>query len=215
MMIKIGKYSLFFLGLIIGWSLATVHIRLTESVGSNVVGGVNIDIGYAQSMLVHHQQALIMSSLIQGEQSSPVQELAKRVVQVQALEMESLKGWLAGQHAAALPEDGNLMGWMKTNRHLLNVNETLFLERCEKSPLGMAGLVDSSSIKKLGDASIPLLQRESSFLRFMIEHHEGAVGMSTLPTRAAETPFIRHFAHHVLQRQSQEISLMRDLLERR
>ena len=215
MMIKIGKYSLFFLGLIIGWSLATVHIRLTESVGSNVVGGVNIDIGYAQSMLVHHQQALIMASLIQGEQKSDVQELAKRIVHAQSLEMENIKGWLAGQHAAALPLNGDLMGWMKNNRQLLNVNETLYLERCESSPLGMAGLVDSLSIKKLGDESIPRHQRELSFLQLMIEHHEGAVGMSTLPSRAANTPFIRNLAQHVLQRQTQETAQMRSLLETR
>jgi uncharacterized protein (DUF305 family) len=166
-------------------------------------------------MLVHHQQALIMASLIQGQQKSAVQELAKRIVHAQSLEMENIKGWLAGQHAAALPASGDLMGWMKNNRQLLNLNETLYLERCERSPLGMAGLVESSSIKKLGDESIPRQQRELSFLKLMIEHHEGAVGMSTLPSRAADTPFIRNFAQHVLQRQTQETAQMRSLLETR
>ena len=44
---------------------------------------------------------------------------------------------------------------------------------------------------------------------------EGAVGMSTLPSRAANTPFIRNLAQHVLQRQTQETAQMRSLLETR
>lgn len=215
MIARIGKYGLFCLGLFIGWSLGTFDNREPLVAESASVVNIDIDTGYAQSMLIHHQQALIMASLIQGEQKSEVQELAKRIVHAQLLEMENIKGWLAGQHAAALPANGDLMGWMKNNRQLLNVNETLYLERCERSPLGMAGLVESSSIKKLGDESIPWHQRESSFLKLMIEHHEGAVGMSTLPSRAANTSFIRNLAQHVLQRQTQEVAQMRGLLEAR
>lgn len=215
MILKIGKYGLFFLGLAIGWSLGALNTRAPVEDKPALVANFDIDTGYAQSMLVHHQQALIMASLIQGEQKSEVQELAKRIVHTQSLEMENIKGWLAGQHATALPANGDLMGWMKNNRRLLNVNETLYLERCERSPLGMAGLVDSLSIKKLGDESIPRHQRELSFLQLMIEHHEGAVGMSTLPSRAANTLFIRNLAHHVLQRQTQETAQMRVLLETR
>lgn len=215
MIVKIGKYGLFFLGLAIGWFLGTFDYRAPVEAEPALVANFDIDTGYAQSMLVHHQQALIMASLIQGEQKSDVQELAKRIVHAQSLEMENIKGWLAGQHAAALPSNGDLMGWMKNNRQLLNVNETLYLERCESSPSGMAGLVDSLSIKKLGDESIPRHQRELSFLQLMIEHHEGALGMSTLPSRAANTPFIRNLAQHVLQRQAQETAYMRFLLESR
>lgn len=215
MIAKFGRYGLFFLGLVIGWSLGTFETRAPALAEPEAVRNVEIDIGYAQSMLVHHQQAVIMASLIQGEQKSEVQELAKRIVHAQSLEMENIKGWLAGQHAAALPANGDLMGWMKGNSQLLNVSELLYLERCERSPLGMAGLIESSSIKKLGDASIPWQQRELSFLTLMIEHHEGAVSMSTLSSRAANTPFIRNFAQHVLQRQTQETAQMRSLLETR
>jgi uncharacterized protein (DUF305 family) len=209
-----GKYGLFFLGLLLGWWLAPqADTRAPLSPESAVENRIDIDIGYAQSMLVHHQQALIMASLMQGDQQSAVQGLASRIVREQSMEMESLKGWLAGQRAASLPASGDLMGWMKNNSQLLNVNEALYLERCERSPFGMAGLVESSSIKKLGDGSMTLKEREASFLKLMIEHHQGAVSMSTLPSRAAGTPFIRNLAQHVLQRQTQELAQMMAMLE--
>lgn len=209
-----GKYGLFFLGLLLGWWLAPrTDTPAPVSPDSTVEDRIEIDIGYAQSMLVHHQQALVMASLMQGNQTSAVQGLASRIVREQSLEMESLKGWLAGQRAPSLPVSGDLMGWMKNNSQLLNVNELLYLERCEKSPLGMAGLVETSSIKKLGNGSLELKQREVDFLKLMIQHHEGAVGMSTLPSRAATTPFIRNLAQHVLQRQTEELAQMREMLK--
>ncbi|WP_370264195.1 DUF305 domain-containing protein [Limnobacter sp.] len=208
----------FALGLGLGWGMATFlpqWVKPAEPPPAQP--SLDIDLGYAQSMLVHHQQALVMASLIleevEGSEPSPVQGLAKRIRQAQALEIENIRGWLAGQEEAGLPPDGDLMGWMKRQRDQLNVNETLYLARCEASPLGMAGLVDSASVKKLGRLEIPLPQREQEFLKLMIEHHEGAVQMSTLPARAATTSFIRHMAKHVLQTQSQEILQMRRWLQ--
>ena len=114
-----GKYGLFFLGLLLGWWLAPqADTRAPLSPESAVENRIDIDIGYAQSMLVHHQQALIMASLMQGDQQSAVQGLASRIVREQSMEMESLKGWLAGQRAASLPASGDLMGWMKNNSTL-------------------------------------------------------------------------------------------------
>ncbi|HEX4843772.1 MAG TPA: DUF305 domain-containing protein [Limnobacter sp.] len=194
----------FVAGVLLGWFLPKGSIK-----------PMDLDIGYAQSMLVHHQQALVMASLVRTSASPPVQALAQRIIQAQTLEMENLKGWLAGQHAPALPADGDLMGWMKRQRALLNVNESLYLARCESSPMGMAGMVDDNQIKRISNPSLDVALREQAFLDAMIEHHAGAVSMSTLPSRAAATPFIRNMAHHVIQTQSREILQMQQSLKRR
>ena len=170
-----------------------------------------IDIGYVQSMLVHHQQAVVMGGLAEKGCSAAVMKLAGNIVRVQSAEIAQLRGWLAGMDAPALPENGDLMGWMKQADALLNLNERLYLERCAASPMGMAGLLSAQELRQL-QTEQRIHYKSDLFLRYMIAHHEGALAMSTLPSRHAQTGFVREIANHVLQKQANEIGYMKDLL---
>nr|WP_306173536.1 DUF305 domain-containing protein [Limnobacter humi] len=194
---------------------------LVENLGSEHEPGEeppDIDLGYAQAMLVHHQQALMMASyMVSPAVSQPdpnVVQLARRIVQVQSAEVEQLKGWLLGREAPVLPLNGDLMAWMKSADAELNVDEKLFLERCKQSPLGMAGLRMPEELQQLGDANLPMTDRQRRFLTWMIAHHEAAMAMSTLPSRRALTPYIRQLANEVLVQQAREVLIMKALLKR-
>lgn len=172
----------------------------------------SIDIGYVQSMLQHHNQALVMSSLIEKDASVPVAELARRIKLAQKSEIEQITGWLIALETPVLPASGDWMSWMRQADRLLNINERLYLERCAADPSGMEGLATQAQLKQLADKTLPLQEREALFLRLMIKHHQGAVAMSTLPARHAATRFVRHLSAHVIQSQSNEVGLMNRLL---
>lgn len=174
----------------------------------------DIDIGYAQSMLLHHHQAILMAGLIKATPHSDVQVLAKSIIDNQILEMEDIDIWLEGKNASTLPVDGDLMGWMKRQSKNLNVDEALYLARCESDPRGMAGMASLSAIRRLQNSETPLPLREKLFLELMIEHHEAAISMSTLPARLTNSSFIFNIAKGVLTKQNQEIQLMYELLNK-
>ena len=173
-----------------------------------------LDIGYAQSMVQHHNQALVMASLIEPHASEPVARLARSIIKAQTSEIEQLKGWLIALEAPMLPADGDWMGWMREVDSLLNINERLYLARCDNDPNGMEGLASPEQLQQLADKSSPAQAREQLFLKLMIKHHQGAVEMSTLPARHATTRYMRHLAAHVVESQSRETALMKGLLAR-
>lgn len=172
----------------------------------------SIDIGYIQSMLQHHNQALVMSSLIEKEARAPVAELARRIKDIQKSEIEQMTGWLIALEAPSLPASGDWMGWMRKADKLLNINERLYLARCAAAPAGMEGLASQVQLNQLADQTLPAAEREALYLRLMIKHHQSAVAMSTLPARHAATRFVRHLSAHVIQSQSNEVGLMDRLL---
>ena len=173
---------------------------------------LKIDIGYIQSMLQHHNQALVMSSLIEKEASASVAELARRIKQAQKSEIEQMTGWLIALEAPVLPTNGDWMGWMRQADGLLNINERLYLDRCAADPSGMEGLATPAQLSQLADKTLPAKQREALYLRLMIRHHQSAVSMSTLPARHGDTRFVRHLAAHVMQTQSNEVGAMNRML---
>lgn len=205
----------------LGWSVNETlpyvsHITGDESSNKSFFTGnsnslFDIDIGYAQSMLIHHQQALLMASLIRGSRQSEIQALAKNIVLTQSAEMVDLEKWLIENSATYLPSDGDLMGWMKRQSKNLSVDEALYLAKCESSPIGMSGMANAAALNSLHDEEIPITAREYKFIELMIEHHEGAINMSTLPSRLATTPYIRDLSHKVLDDQHKEIHYMRSL----
>ncbi len=218
-----GRFSrrevLFFLaGGLAGVATATAGFLTVPKLPTNeamqTLPGRRIDIGYAQSMIQHHNQALVMSSLIESEASEPLARLARGIIKAQTSEIEQLKGWLIALEAPMLPADGDWMGWMREVDSLLNINERLYLARCDNDPNGMEGLASPAQLQQLADRSTPIQAREQLFLRLMIKHHQGAVEMSTLPARHAETRYMRHLAAHVVESQSREMALMKGLLAR-
>lgn len=172
----------------------------------------DIDIGYVQSMVQHHNQALVMASLIEKDAGPAVAEWAGRIKRAQQTEIEQMTGWLIALEAPVLPASGNWMSWMRQADNLLNINERLYLERCAADPSGMDGLATPAQLSQLSDTSLPVHEREVLFLRLMIKHHHGAVAMSTLPARHAATRFVRHLSAHVIQSQSNEVGVMNRLL---
>ncbi len=172
-----------------------------------------IDIGYAQAMLVHHRQALVLAGLLQDTESLHIRRYARSVLRSQQSQSDQLTGWLIGQGAPLLPTSGGLMQWLEQARPQLTIPEILYLQRCSSAPTGMVGLLAPAHIRPLSQPSMTPAAREQRFLELMIAHHDGALEMSAPAARLATHPFVANLARSILEEQRKEIQWMRSVLE--
>jgi len=143
------------------------------------------DITFAQGMIPHHRQAVMMSELAEGRtDNTDVLELTGEISAAQEPEIQTmtafLDAWGADDMAQMEGMDG--MSGMMT-------------------PEQMAGLEDAEGA-----------EFDEMFLQMMIEHHEGAVEMSTTQLDEGENPDARTLAQDIIDAQESEIVRMQDLL---
>ena len=148
------------------------------------------DVSFAQGMIPHHQQAVEMAGLAADKASSPeVKDLAARIEKAQGPEIETMSGWLR-TWGKKVPE---AMPGMDHSAHS-----------------GMAGMMDSADMEKLGKASGK--DFDSMFLTMMVEHHEGAVEMARTEQAKGKYGPAKELAAKVISAQTAEIAQMKKML---
>lgn len=124
------------------------------------------DVKFMTGMIGHHAQALIMSRLAPDNNASPsIQTLASRIINAQKDEIASMQKWLRDRNQP-VPEihiDGlNLMIMGLGDHHSMRHHH-------------MPGMLSREQLNEL--ASLEGKEFDRHFLKFMIEHHQGAVIM--------------------------------------
>ncbi|MFJ6513873.1 DUF305 domain-containing protein [Streptomyces sp. NPDC091406] len=144
------------------------------------------DFRYAQMMIEHHGQALVMTELVSERASdSTIKRLAERIS--------------AGQK----PEIGAMEGWLKRNGG----------DKREQhhDHTGMPGMATEAQLKKLRAAEGKAF--DELFLELMITHHQGAVTMATEALTEGNDIFVEEMASDVVAQQTVEIDRMRGLMD--
>lgn len=143
------------------------------------------DFRYAQMMIQHHSQALVMTELAPDRASATtVKRLAERIS--------------AGQK----PEIGAMEGWLKKNGG-----------EDRKQPhdhAGMPGMATEAQLKELRAAKGKAF--DELFLELMITHHQGAITMATEALSEGNDVFVEEMASDVVAQQTVEINRMRALM---
>jgi uncharacterized protein (DUF305 family) len=150
--------------------------------GEAAAGFSSDDIMFAQMMIPHHQQAVDLGTLAETRAQNPdVIALAAQIKAEQAPEIEQMKSWLA--EAGAPLEMG----------HSSHMN-------------GMLTEEQMSELESLSGTAFDRL-----FLKYMIEHHQGAVEMaeSAISSKNAKAHELGHDIH---DSQTDQIAYMQDLL---
>jgi uncharacterized protein (DUF305 family) len=138
---------------------------------------------FAQMMIPHHQQAIVMSDLALKSSTNPdVLALARQIKAAQAPEIEQMKSWLQAAGTSLMGAHGMAMEGMLTDSEISAL----------KSATG-------SSFDKL-------------FLQGMIGHHEGALTMVSMIVNS-DNAEARKLAKDIRTSQSAEIVKMKALLE--
>lgn len=144
------------------------------------------DIAFAQDMILHHQQAVMMASLATERAKDPgVVKLAKEIQQAQGPEIETMQAWLRDWDA----EVSHDMGHMDQD---------------------LPGMMSERDLASFNSASGRALDR--TFLRLMIEHHEGAVEMAQTEQANGENPDAIALAEEIEAAQTREIDQMEPML---
>lgn len=150
------------------------------------------DVAFAQSMIPHHEQAVMMAQMAKTHAQSPeVKDLAAKIEAAQGPEIDTMSGWLKawGQKESS----GNGMGDM------------------DHGSDGMPGMMSDDDMMSLDSANGAGFDR--MFLTMMITHHEGAIEMAKAQQADGKNGDAVALAKKIEADQTSEIAQMKDLLK--
>lgn len=160
------------------------------------------DIGFAQDMSAHHQQAVTLSDMVAPDAAPEVRALADQIRFTQLREIGQMTGWL--QLAAAPVVSPHPMAWMMAGSgHHMGGDMTMAMP-------GMASPADLERLQRLKGRDNEVL-----FLQLMTHHHQGGIDMAAHVVQHSSTDVVRQTAVAMIDEQSQELIFMAYLLEQR
>jgi uncharacterized protein (DUF305 family) len=168
-----------------------------------------IDVGFAQDMSLHHQQAVTMATLARERATTvEVRQLAFDIETNQRNQIGRMQGWLSVWNRPGQP-DGPLMQWMKSGD---DHGKHATMPMASDGPL-MPGMATSQEMSRLQATSGP--EFDVYFLQLMLRHHQGGVPMAKSAAAHAAVPAVRSLADNMLGSQGSEMELMTTMLEQR
>lgn len=174
---------------------------------SNVQQGP-VDIGFAQDMSVHHEQALTMANLALTRASLRVHLLAQGIITQQIKEIGYMQGWLLLWHASGMAPDDE-MRWMRdayAHAARRDIAYEQFIDSCAQGR-GMPGMASPQELESLASEASPAVF-DAAFLSLMVRHHQGAVVMARFASEHAQLDLVRGFARAMAAEQQQEMARM-------
>lgn len=198
--------------------VAAVGLLLLGAAGGLLLGGApgsgapatpelgSVDVGFAQDMTVHHEQAVTMASWERDHTSDPyVHQIAADIAATQTSQIGRMQGWLELWGAPALPPGGSHMAWMAEPSH----DHGAMAAGVARMP----GMASDDELAALRAATGP--QLDVLFLQLMLRHHQGGAGMLEYAAEHAAVPQVRNLAAQMLRSQNTESDYMRQLLAER
>jgi len=207
---------IFSFGLAVGLALTraipALEISTTETTTNQSGAQANaIDIGFAQSMIIHHDQAISMAMLVKGKVSPNLDLLANGILTAQLLEMGQMKGWLTAWNQRVTPPQKGAMAWVEDAKNVTNVQDLLYVAQCKSAKGVMPGMLNVDQFNEMRALTGPDLERR--FLDAMIDHHKAAIPMARFAVNNGESLLVKGLAKSIIREQAAEISLMNKLLE--
>ncbi|WP_232668005.1 DUF305 domain-containing protein [Pseudonocardia sp. TRM90224] len=169
----------------------------------------SVDVGFAQDMTVHHQQAVQMAGWERDHSTDPVViQLAADIEATQTGQIGRMQGWLELWGAAALPVGGH-MAWMADTPDGHGHTPGAPTAGVPTMP----GMATSQELRDLRAATGPDL--DVKFLQLMLRHHQGGAAMLSYAAERATIPQVRNLAAQMLSSQSSETEYLSQLLAER
>ncbi|MCE0765192.1 DUF305 domain-containing protein [Pseudonocardia kujensis] len=191
---------------------AGMLVGLPGSAGTTTPSADSVDVGFAQDMTVHHEQAVEMASWARDHTTDPqVKQLAFDIETTQLQQIGRMQGWLGLWGAPAFPTGRQYMTWMAEpgdagHGHAMSGGSSGGASR-------MPGMATDEDLKNLRAASGT--QLDTLFLQLMLRHHLGGADMLQYAAGHAALPEVRNLAAQALSAQTSEVDLMRQLLAAR
>ena len=157
---------------------------------------------FVQGMIPHHQQAIVMSSQADRASSQEVKNLAARIEQAQAPEIEQMNQMLDAWGAPRPQPGSTAMPGMPGHG----------MPGMPMGDMPMHGMMNDAQMQQLAAQSGASFDR--MYLQMMIEHHTGAIQMAQMEQAQGLNPQAKELAGAIVSAQQQEITEMQALLSR-
>ena len=171
---------------------------LNESEATNIANTsyINADVKFLQGMIVHHEQAILMSEMADiRTNNETILDLAKRIDASQKDEINFMESWL------------------KDRNEFQNISNSSHQNHKMHTSMNMEGMATPKQLDDLRDAKSTDFDR--LFLQLMINHHDGALQMveelKKYPGNAYD-PILNEFVSDLINDQGVEIERMNVLL---
>jgi uncharacterized protein (DUF305 family) len=154
------------------------------------------DVQFMSGMIYHHAQAILIAGWARSHGAGPsVQTLCDRIVASQKDEINLLSRWLATRHEAVPRPDSDHM----------------MMPEMDASHM-MPGMLSTEQLARLDSARGP--DFDQLFLRYMIQHHQGAITMvnQLFAASGGEEEPVYKMATGVFADQTTEIERMQRML---
>ncbi|WP_405137919.1 DUF305 domain-containing protein [Nocardia sp. NBC_01388] len=162
----------------------------------------SVEIGFAQDMLAHHSQALIMVARLDPGVDPTIRALAQRIDAAQRGEIGELTGWLRLSGATTINPDP--MAWM---RHDAMADHQHGAAATETTGTGvMPGMATQVELDALTAARGPAAGE--LFLRMMERHHYGGIQMARAADALLESGVVKQTARDMMSTEGQEAGVM-------
>jgi uncharacterized protein (DUF305 family) len=187
--------------------LAAVTLAGTTAWKSGKPGTDGPEAGFARDMSAHHAQAVEMSFIVRDRTSDPaVRLLAYDIINTQSAQIGMMTAWLDRWGLPKTDPDGP-MRWMSGHAgHGMAVPSPA-------TGATMPGMATDAQLADLRKASGE--DAEVLFLRLMIAHHRGGVGMARAVLERTGDDQVRHLARTMVTGQLSEIAQMNAMLRER
>ena len=165
---------------------------------------IEADVKFLQGMIVHHEQAILMSSMVGKRTNNPtIVDLADRIDASQEDEISFMEGWLKDRdESIPVENDHHMMGHHDMDHHDMNHHDM-------DMHLEMVGMASPEQLNKLENSKSTDFDR--LFLKLMIAHHDGALEMVKELKKfsgAAYDPILNEFVSDLVNDQGVEIERM-------
>lgn len=156
------------------------------------------DVSFAQAMIPHHAQAVVMAKMAKSQARDPrVKALASKIEAAQQPEISTMSDWLK-TWGEKVPSTDSSMSGMDGHRMASMDNSD------------MPGMMTSAQMTQLGKASGTTFDR--MWLQMMIQHHQGAIEMAKAEQNNGQSVDAVELAEKIEAAQTAEIATMRSML---
>ncbi|MFF0532671.1 MULTISPECIES: DUF305 domain-containing protein [Nocardia] len=168
-----------------------------------------VDVGFAQDMATHHDQAVEMSAMALTQAVDPeVRTLAFDVLTSQQSQLGMMRGWLMLWDRPVASEQPML--WMSTpDAHTPGSAHQMPEQKSMRMP-GMATTEELADLRRTRGTDF-----DTRYLQLLLRHHEGGVTMARTARDNATIPAVAALAKQIDNAQTAESRTLRDMLAQR
>ncbi|BAD60574.1 DUF305 domain-containing protein [Nocardia thailandica] len=168
-----------------------------------------VDVGFAQDMATHHNQAVEMSATALEQAEDPaVRTLAFDVLTTQQSQLGMMRGWLMLWDRPLSSEQPML--WMRRgDSHTAGTDHQMPAQESMRMP-GMATTEELAQLRRARGAAFDTL-----YLQLLLRHHEGGVSMARAARDNATVPAVAALAKQIDDAQTAESQAIRAMLAQR